>query len=42
VKFLADSVAFNQAGHYDFTKIAWKGKMANLRIGDWLPLEYKP
>jgi hypothetical protein len=42
VKFLADSVAFNHTGQYDFTKISLSGKMAEYRVGDWLPYEYVP
>lgn len=42
VKFNAGPVAFNETGQYDFTKIIWHGKMAGYRVGDWLPLEYKP
>ncbi|HLO58251.1 MAG TPA: carboxypeptidase-like regulatory domain-containing protein [Bacteroidales bacterium] len=41
-KFLSDNIAFNHTGQYDFTKISLSGKMAELRVGDWLPFEYVP
>jgi hypothetical protein len=42
LRFLSDGIAFNQTGQYDFTKISLNGRMADLRVGDWLPFEYTP
>jgi hypothetical protein len=40
IKFLKDKVFFGKDGYFDPSGIAWEGKMASLRVGDWLPYEY--
>lgn len=42
VDFLADRVPFESSGFFDPEAIAWKGRMGDLRAGDWLPYDYSP
>jgi hypothetical protein len=40
LEFLKEKVYFANDGYFDPSGIAWDGKMASLRIADWLPYEY--
>lgn len=40
IKFLKDKVFFGKDGYFEPSGIAWEGKMASLRVADWLPYEY--
>jgi hypothetical protein len=42
IEFLAEKISFEASGFYDPKGITWKGRMGNLRIGDWLPYDYSP
>jgi len=40
IRFLKEKVFFGNDGFFDPSGITWEGKMASLRVGDWLPYEY--
>ena len=42
MKMTKDSIYFNENGFFDPLGILWQGEMAEKRIGDLLPFEYKP
>jgi len=42
INMIKDSVDFDEDGFFDPIGILWDGKMAEKRIGDLLPFEYKP
>lgn len=42
IKVVNDYVYFNENGFFDPLEIFWQGYMAEKRIGDLLPFEYKP
>lgn len=42
IEMIKDSVNFDKDGFFDPLGILWEGKMAEKRIGDLLPFEYKP
>jgi hypothetical protein len=42
IEFLEDRVPFESSGFFDPEGVSWKGRMGNLRAGDWLPYDYSP
>jgi hypothetical protein len=42
IELIKDSVNFDEDGFFDPLGILWEGNMAEKRIGDLLPFEYKP
>ena len=41
INYLKDMAYFDKSGYFDPLSIAWDGEMAQQRIADQLPYEYK-